>query len=259
MKKLFFATLIGFLFFTPACETEPLDCPAPGAGQQLNAHVHLNWNWSGNNFYNIDQKIRITQLAPATFWTNQFQFTGGGTGYMGLQKGGINNPVEQVRFSIWDAVDCIEGTGADCNTFTGEGDGLTITLPLDIIENHDYRLRVWNVGHEGIYTWWAAFVRNLSTNEGYYIGSIKVANSPSISHAGCWTEYWGGSFADIDCVPRTNAYFYPPTANNNDETNSFQYEAIFNNFNVGNGTNGNVSNVTLNGNPSVKHVVQGGY
>ena len=212
---------------------EPIDIPENSTQQHQNANIYTFWNWQGNEYFNIDQRVNIQQSAPSTYWALRFDFANTDKGgYMGLQtdKSG-NNSI--AIFSIWGANGCEMGsTGSYCVDFSGEGTGKSCRIPFNIEKNHIYRLRVWRLKSENIGQWWGAWVMDLNTGKETHIGSIRTQYGKVLTNTtNNFVEYFGGALP-CDDVPKSIATFYPPTANNNDPTNSFQYNSSYNKYSI---------------------------
>lgn len=165
--------------------------------------VAVSYYWDDQDFVDMEFFITIEEdpgIDNPVFWAHQFWFEGGDGGYIGIQTNGyISGPVgNMLIFSIWDAENGFAGDGATCLAFGGEGVGWSCRLPLDWVEDHKYHLRVSSEGN----SWWGAQVKDLVTNDEYYIGRIKVPSEWGMLSGGSlnFTEYYGSipTCADID-------------------------------------------------------------
>jgi peptidoglycan hydrolase-like protein with peptidoglycan-binding domain len=175
-----------------------------------------NWNWPSSGFYNMDQRLTVLghSATGRYFWSHEFYFERGTTGYLGLQNRSAPNLTKIALFSIWDAN---AARGPRCGTFGGEGTGYTCRIdPYTWVTGRTYRLRVWAVGRDSGGQWWGAWVQDTVSGVDSYIGSIRVpgawGNLTNFSVS--WTENFGAKPATCAGLPWAKAQFTFPTANN---------------------------------------------
>jgi Putative peptidoglycan binding domain/Domain of unknown function (DUF3472) len=190
--------------------------PGAAAAEVRPSGTFSNWNWPGTGYYNMDQRMTILghTATGRYFWSHEFYFERGTTGYLGLQNRSNPNLTKIALFSIWDAN---AARGPRCGTFGGEGTGYTCRLdPYNWVTGRTYRLRVWAVGRDAGGQWWGAWVQDTVTGVDSYIGSIRVPgswgnlNNFSVS----WTENFGAKPDRCSLLPWAKGQFDFPTANN---------------------------------------------
>ncbi len=221
--------------------------------QHQNANMYTYWKVQGDEYYNIDQRLSIQQLAPSTYWALTFRFKDMSTGgYMGLQTTKLGSKEGIAIFSLWEADSCQKGsTGSYCVDFSGEGVGKSCRIPFNIQLNHIYRLRVWRLENDNLGQWWGAWVKDLDTGIEIHIGKIRVKNAKILKSAPLnFVEYFGGAVS-CDKVPQSIATYYPPTFNNNDPDNSHQFGSSYDQFSIANCVKGSV--IVQNGAAKVTH------
>ncbi|MFJ2230015.1 MULTISPECIES: ricin-type beta-trefoil lectin domain protein [Streptomyces] len=161
---------------------------------------------------NVTFRTTVTKDAgPGSriFWSHQFDFTAGSSGYTGMQSNGPGQE-RTFLFSIWDADEAKSGSeGSYCVDFGGEGVGKSCRLRTDWKEGDTFRTRL---AHEGD-RWFGVTVTNETTGASFKLGSIR-AGSTRISTGGMvdWTEYfeWNNPKASCDDQPYSQARFGLP-------------------------------------------------
>jgi hypothetical protein len=220
----------GFSFIKDTFTTYNVPLPQIVAGQ-LATHQwgadYANWKFDGpgNDFWNVDQYVRVMKKNAFTFWAQQFTFTGANYGgYIGFQTDGgrmDGKSGELAIFSLWNA----NGVrGGNCGTFTDEGDGMSCRIPLTIHENYWYRFRVWRQETDSQGQWWGAWIKSIYDNYEYFIGGIRVPlTTPKlVGDVVNFSEYFG---PPVPCnqVPQSVIDLTQPAANSNgDNVNTYQ-------------------------------------
>ena len=195
-----------------------------GAQQYQYGAVHQSWTLP-ELAWNVDTYIWPSLLSPAIFFTQQFEFNGGGLAYMGLQQGAAefgNENERQVRFSIWDATDTRRSRipGAGCRDFGGEGVGKTCTIPYAFRTGRWYRLRIWLLNDTNDTShgrWWGAWVIDDAGNESHVGDILAPRGNDLITWVLSFNEYFGTSVG-YPCgqLPPSTVYFYQPILNDGD-------------------------------------------
>lgn len=183
------------------------------AEQHQNANMYAFWNWGGTGFWNVDQHVRIDTKAKATYWAQQFFWTGANYGAaMGLQTDGnrSNGTVgDTAIFSGWNA----NGARGSCRTFGGEGVGYNCAIAYNIVPGRLYRMRIWRQESDASGQWWGAWIKDEATGVDTAIGGVRVPHAnTTISTTQNFVEYYG---AKVGCtqVPRSINVFTQPAAN----------------------------------------------
>ncbi|MFJ3089426.1 ricin-type beta-trefoil lectin domain protein [Streptomyces sp. NPDC086838] len=145
------------------------------------------------------------------FWSHQFGFDKGNGAYLGMQSNGGSK--RTLLFSVWDVSEAKAGsTGSWCQSFGGEGEGMSCRMNLDWTAGHRYTFTVAAEG-DG---WFGATVADTATGASYKLGTIKTPAS-AISPSGMvdWTEYfeWNDPRATCYDQPFSDARFGVPTGN----------------------------------------------
>ncbi len=188
-----------------------------------------------DGYYNLDSHITVfTHEGAATagyFWSQQFAFTNGDGGYMGLQTNGRNNNNDRLPrsavFSMFDnqasvARGVVSADDTRCKNFvTSGGDGTFVSciVPFDWSEGKEYRLRIWMHGDPTASTRrWSAWVQDTATGAETLIGSIDVPKDWGWlnTFASSFVEYFGPAIARCADIPYTFARWRNITANNGD-------------------------------------------
>jgi hypothetical protein len=216
---------------------------AQGA-QHQNAHIYSYWNWSGSGFWNVDQNLRIDRKAPATYWAEMVNFSGGGSGYLGLQTNGTRfdgSNGDTAIFSIWNASG---SRGPSCGRFAGEGTGLSCRIPYSPAEGNMYRLRIWRLEADSVGQWWGAWVKSQASGIERYIGSIRAPlGVTSIRDTMNFVEYFG---SQVPCnrVPISRVLWTQPAANSG-SGGSYQYGSSYRSAYFGPCTTGSAAPTNL--------------
>lgn len=190
-----------------------------------------------NGYYNIDTHLAVFVHEGAQtagyFWSQQFLFTNGDGGYMGLQTNGRDNDGNRLQrsavFSMFDnkaavARGVTPGDTSRCKGFkTAGGDGTFVSciVPFNWIEGKEYRLRIWWLGEPSPTTRrWGGWVQDVTSGAETFIGSIDVPIQWNWlgTYANAFTEYFGPGDQIADCavIPYTFARWRNITANNAD-------------------------------------------
>ncbi|MFI6605085.1 ricin-type beta-trefoil lectin domain protein [Streptomyces sp. NPDC050507] len=145
------------------------------------------------------------------FWSHQFGFDRGSGAYFGMQSNGGSK--RTLLFSVWDVSEARAGSsGSWCQTFGGEGEGMSCRMNLDWTAGHRYTFEVAAEG-DG---WFGATVADTVTGASYKLGAIKTP-ATAISPSGMvdWTEYfeWNNPRANCYDQPFSDARFGVPTGN----------------------------------------------
>ncbi|WP_326626556.1 ricin-type beta-trefoil lectin domain protein [Streptomyces sp. NBC_01761] len=145
------------------------------------------------------------------FWSHQFGFNQGNGAYLGMQSNGGSSRV--LLFSVWDVSEATAGsTGSWCQSFGGEGEGMSCRMNLDWTAGHTYTFKVAAEGGG----WFGATVADTTAGTSYKLGSIKTP-ATAISPSGMvdWTEYfeWNDPRATCYDQPFSDARFGLPKGN----------------------------------------------
>jgi hypothetical protein len=211
------------------------------------------WNGDKDGFFNFDFDFVLhdtsSQLA-GTFWANNFTFRDSDTslpsnhvggdqgGYLGVQIIDSNNSI--AIFSVWWAQDAEAGPGATCidgleawyndsNPFDppitninsvdpsrplAGGPFMSCRLPIDLVSNARYRLRLWVLSEPG--DWWGAWLINVDTGDEQFIGKIQLPNSWQWlnASAGGFIEHFGPMPDGCDSIPASESTYFAATADN---------------------------------------------
>jgi hypothetical protein len=144
------------------------------------------------------------------FWSNQFGFSNGVGGYLGMQRhrdgGGM------FLFSLWDATGGTPGgSGTYCQTFSEGGSGYTCRLDRAFVAGHHYTYRI----APGASGWYTATIADVTAGTSFVLGSLQVGAGATIDTGGMvdWVEYfdWNNSAATCADEPYSAAFFDLPT------------------------------------------------
>lgn len=204
------------------------DATPASAAQHQHAHLYAYWRSSGATagFWNIDQRVRVTQKAPTTFWALHWTWKGATSGgYMGLQTDGHRfdgTKGEMAIFSLWDAT---AASGPSCGTFGGEGTGMSCRLAYPFRTDRSYRLRLWRLSNDGNGQWWGAWIRDMSTGTESHIGNLRVATGRTLTAMPMnFSEYFGTAVG-CDQVPVSIVDWRRPEMNRG--ASSYQYGSAY--------------------------------
>lgn len=196
------------------------------AEQQKWAAAYVDWIFPDNapQASTVDQELWIPEASVARYFTLNWDFAGGGSGYMGLQTDadGVGN----VRFSLWDATDA---KGSACRKFDGEGVGRTCEAGFEIDKSVFYRLRLKRTAADATGQWWAGYViwTDAAGGKGEIaIGEIKVGKDKTLvdpPSIGNFSEYWGDQVRRCGDIPMSAAVYAPPALN---PRNDGSYETV---------------------------------
>lgn len=182
--------------------------PSAQAEQQRWAAAYVDWTFPDQDpGIALAQTLWIPQPAHASFFTLNWDFSGGDGGYIGLQtnEAGVGN----ARFSLWNAS---AARGAACRRFDGEGEGMTCEIPVGIVRNALYRVHVQRGEADAQGQWW---IGSLEAPDGrrLEIGALRVARAsaaiaPETVHD--FSEFWGDAVNACRDVPLSAAAFGAP-------------------------------------------------
>jgi Domain of unknown function (DUF3472) len=217
------------------------------AAQHENANIYAFWNFGdASGFWNIDQRVQITQKAPSSYWAMLWGFTSTPNegGYMGLQTDGSRLDGSQGDTAILSLWNANAASGSNCGTFSGEGSGYSCRLAYAIYPQTDYRFRIWRLNADAEGQWWAAWIQRMQTGVDTYIGSIRVtANKTLMTPSANFSEYYGNQ-VPCNAVPQSIAYFTQPAADQL-SPGYYEYGSIFDHYSRASCTGGNTVLVDL--------------
>ncbi|MGH9126498.1 MAG: DUF4232 domain-containing protein [Acidimicrobiales bacterium] len=161
-----------------------------------------------------------SQTPAAYFWSTEFSPAGscgcanGDGGYFGLQD---DNNGERAIFSWWSALRASStNPAAVIANFTGEGTGVQIKLPYEIVPGRVYQLRVARTEVGPSATTWEAVIADTATATTTVVGAIVVPDAWGKSLAASttsFTEYYGTPVTNCSQLPATTAQFGPVALN----------------------------------------------
>lgn len=135
-------------------------------------------------------------------------------GYIGMQTNTININSKGVMFSIWNATSAKPASGATCQPFTGEGEGMQCFIPYPWVAGKTYRLRVVNDRGAA----YSGYVVDTSTATPTvtYIGQIQApANAVKLGRNSVqWAEYYAPTPANCADFPYVKAQWSRPKGDN---------------------------------------------
>lgn len=183
---------------------------SPSRADAMWAH----WSQSVSNITSYSQVMRIDAIAPATFWSSQFNFVEqpASGGYIGMQRDGYAFELgvgEIAIFSLWDAVHAVPAPGAVCGAFGGEGEGLSCRARIGLVEGHRYKVIVTRSAGTRSWTEFTGEVRDLTARKRYRLGTIRVRGKITLQTPSNFIEYFGPTLACQD-RPYATAKFDAP-------------------------------------------------
>jgi len=250
IKIIIYTCLFSFMFFTATHVIR--------AQQQQWASQYIFWKFDQNakDIMNIDQKIWVQRSNNKSYWPLVWSWEDGNGvgGYMGLQQG-TSGSNQNVRFSLWNAIDAdvSNAKGATARKFGGEGIGYTCELPFTINPNKFYRYRLWRLNEDAEGRWWGAWIIEADSNGNlieHPLGKIKVPkkyNHVDVNSISNFVEYYGDRMDECRKVPPSVIGFTPPYVNYKGNGNYTAY-STYNYSNKAEGNrcvNGNESNGAL--------------
>ncbi len=189
---------------------------AAHAAQHQNAFIYVDWRTTQTTqtYTRLEQRLQVTQKAPASFWASTWIWKNSQTGgYIGLQTDGnrVDGSVgDTAIFSIWNAT----AASGNCIPFEGEGVGYSCRLAYPINPARKYRLRIQPAanGASAAGQWWDAYIRDESTFVETRIGSLRAGpGDTSFQIPQNFTEYFGLARPTCDDVPVSIAQWSNPT------------------------------------------------
>ena len=201
---LIFAVAAGsyFLFTSSAAPLSP-------------AATYTDWVWpvtlTGYHNFSWTLKPVLDPSPDGYLWSQNFHFTGGGSGYLGLETvatGAGTITGKAAVFSITSA------TGASSSGFsgplTGGNTGFQAVVPYPWVAGQTYTLNITQTS----YGTWSAAVLNTSTGVSTAVGQIQVpANWGGLTaNTTMWSEQYSPTITDCKQVARSDVQFSNPTA-----------------------------------------------
>lgn len=178
---------------------------------EANYQVWQAWTLS-DSAWNVDTLLKVDELTAQSFfahWMNREGSSSLGM-YIGIQEEA--DGYRQARFSVWDASEA-STTSGDCQPFTGEGEGMSCTIPYAFVTGRWYKLRVWRLGAGSTGWWWGAWIIDTVTGVESYIGQILAPDFGNIDQSKTFTEKYG-TLPPCGQNPYTKATFEAPSVNN---------------------------------------------
>jgi len=144
----------------------------------------IEHTWPDNTNYCKQTFTLFVECEPkftaAYFWAQQFWFHGGDGGYFGIQSDGdINGTRQKIAiFSIWKSVGTTKSPhpGSSAEPFGHEGSGYSCKIPFEWKEGILYKLEIRRAFVDSVYSKnsWQAFIKDMTSNQAFLIGSIEV-------------------------------------------------------------------------------------
>lgn len=218
--------LLGLLL---ALVSSPLAVQAANSsGQQLwRGQDYAFWQFPapGDNFWNIDQSVLISEKGHHTFWALQTGFTGSqDAGYIGLQTDGnrFDGTVGELAiFSLWNSNGAY---GPSCGVFGGEGTGHSCRINFELKAGEWYRYRIWRLNADSAGQWWGGWIIDSAGAE-HFIGAIRepFPGHQYLNSVLNFREYFGPTLP-CDQQPQSLATFEAPAANyHGGNSGSYEY------------------------------------
>ncbi len=185
-----------------------------GSYQTAYSYFHLR----SNALYNIDMPLTINVdpgVGSSRYFSEQMAI-GPYTAYIGLQTDMLQQDgtiQKGAIFSIWNATAATPGSaGSWCKTFGGEGTGFSCRMAYPWSQGTTYRLRVWEITSNS----WAAFVKDLTSGNEVYLGTITLPTSKYLLQGNIvtFTEYYGGDFQACNDLKLSRVTWGMPVGNN---------------------------------------------
>lgn len=177
----------------------------------------------------IDTTLTVTREPGTngrTYWAHQWYYSGGGTGYMGLQQRAGTE--KYVNFSIWNTGSWSDvSAGVHCRSFDHEGSGVQCDAPYAWQEGVTYRMTV-----ERVDAGWRATIVNTSSGVATPLATIAAPSQNGISGLSEWVENFAqGADAHESCadVPGATAVYGVPTANSGAVVPTTSYDRTYGN------------------------------
>ncbi|MEU4115282.1 ricin-type beta-trefoil lectin domain protein [Kitasatospora sp. NPDC028055] len=144
------------------------------------------------------------------FWSHQFGFTNGVSGYIGMQR--HRTDPGMFLFSLWGSTGAQPGdSGTYCQTFAESGSGgYTCRLDAGFTAGHGYRYDITPAAPG----WYRAKITDTTAGTSFVLGTLQVG-SGLIQAKGMvdWVEYfdWNNNAATCADEPYSAALFTAPT------------------------------------------------
>lgn len=193
----------------------PLPAAANDASTTRDVGPYVNWSYPGEapGFRQVSQRITLLKAGPTTYWSMPWGWLGKPSGgYAGIQtdgnrQNGTAGPL--ALFSVWSATKAHPGPGSACGPFTGEGEGMSCSMPFEVRVGNTYRIEISAVRTDADGRWWRAVVTNETNGQVADVGEIATPADYLLGVPTNFTEFFGGH-QNCDDFPRSEAIFYPP-------------------------------------------------
>lgn len=174
--------------------------------------VHTWWRYPyGGYVLRVDQRLRIDDEAPSTYWALQAQLAKDGM-YMGLQTDALRPDGRRGKMAIFSLWGANAAKGTYCINFSGEGVGKSCRLNFDWVRGREYVLRIRHAGDDAYGTWWRAQIVSYgSTVTTHTIGDIRAPKGAGLLRNQVnWAEVFGGTYNSCSDITFSQAVWWPP-------------------------------------------------
>lgn len=171
--------------------------PAATTGQTPGTYVRYNFPTSAISNIQWKQTIDVSPALANVFWSNQFTFTNGFTGYTGFQTSRSGTGLFLV--SIWKTTQSRAGsTGTYCDQFSEGGTGQSCRYHFSPVPGHTY---VFDAASDAT-GWWTFTITDTTANTSFVLGSILVGPGVSLDNSRfvSWTEYFDWNDLQSTCA-----------------------------------------------------------
>lgn len=169
---------------------------APKTGQTPGTYVHYAFPASTVSNIQWKQSIDASPGIANVFWSNQFTFTNGFTGYTGFQT--LRNGGGLFLVSIWGTTQSRAGSsGTACQQFSEGGTGQSCRYSFTPVQGHTY---VFDAAPDSA-GWWTFTVTDATANTSFVLGSILLGPGVSLDNSRfvSWTEYFDWNDKQATC------------------------------------------------------------
>lgn len=247
MKQLAWA--IGFSLLAAACvkdtdmmleqavQPEENDALTFRGDAHVGGNALISYIWNGESFSNIDQVVKLEDIAPST--------------YTALRVG-LAGTNQMAEIGLLTNSDPLFGEFSnDGIAIFGLGGKFMSPIVFYIEEGHTYRFRLIKADKDASGQIWSASIKDLSTGVETQLGKLNSAQGNSLRNNSVVLHEYAGEKVDCGKVPQSTISAFPPSADLNTSTGTYRYTSAYAALQKGNCVEASVQLLTVNGVPKV--------
>ncbi len=246
MKQLAWA--LGFALLAAACakdtdlmpelavQTDESGSVTSRADAHTGGIATVVYKWDGENFSNLDQKVKMEDIAPSTYTA---------------MKVGLVGTNQVAEIGLLTNSDPFFGEFSNDGTAIFGLGGKFLQAIFYIEEGHTYRFRIVKADNNADGQAWSASIKDLSTGVETQLGKLRSAQGSALRNNSTVQQEYMGDKMPCSAVPRSTISAFPPAADLNSETGIYRATSRYSALQKGTCVEASVQLLTVDGTPKV--------